>query len=77
MLHLTGNLFFISFNLLAKFSYWADNSNIKNKHISADTNMVADMSYIPSASECIIKKTYNGDCCCIHLIGLHRLVAVL
>ncbi len=36
---------FIGFKILAKFSYQADNS--KNEHLSADTDMVADISCIP------------------------------
>jgi len=39
---------FIGFNISAKFSYRADNNNIKNEHISADTDMVADIFCIPN-----------------------------
>jgi len=38
----------IGFNVSAKFYYQANNDNIKNEHISTHTDMVADISCIPS-----------------------------
>ena len=43
-----NNALFITFKISAKFSYRADTDNRKIEHLSADTNMVANISCIPS-----------------------------
>ncbi len=43
-----GNNAFIGLKISAKFSYRVDTDNRKNWHLSADTNMVANISCIPS-----------------------------
>ncbi len=43
-----NNVLFIGLNILAKCSHRADNDNRKKWHLSADTDMVADISCIPN-----------------------------